>query len=158
MIMNDKRTEHVPESGNGARPSTAPDPEVIGKPRRRRYSAEYKLRILKETEACTEPGEIGALLRREGLYSSILSSWRRQREKGSLYALKPKKRGRKGKVQTPERKRIAALERENRRLEREKRKLEARLTRADLLLDIQKKASELLGISLKAPTSDGSDS
>jgi transposase-like protein len=77
-------------------PSKAPDPEVEGRPRRRSFSAEYRLRILKEADACTQPGEIGALLRREGLYSSHLVDWRRQRELGTLQALGTK-RGRKPK-------------------------------------------------------------
>jgi transposase-like protein len=69
-----------------------PDPEVVPKAKRRRFSAEYKLRILREADACSEPGEIGSLLRREGLYSSHLSNWRRQRQSGTLAGLKPKKR------------------------------------------------------------------
>ncbi|MBL4845276.1 MAG: transposase [Planctomycetes bacterium] len=131
-----------------------PDPEVLAKPQRRRYSADYKLRILKETDACTKPGEIGAILRREGLYSSILSSWRRQREAG----LKPQKRGRKPKLADPQEKRIKALERQNRALEFEKSKLEARLKRADLMLDLQKKCSEILGVSFPPPPNNENDS
>lgn len=159
LTMNDKQAQRVREDGNGTRPSAAPpDPEVADKPKRRKFSGEYKLRILKTAEACEVPGEIGALLRREGLYSSHLSAWRRQREKGALSGLSPKKRGRKPKAQTPEAKRIAELERKNRQLEREKQRLEAKLKRADLMLDIQKKTSELLGISLEEPMSDGSSS
>jgi transposase-like protein len=78
-------------------PTDIPDPEVVPKAKRRKFSAEYKLRILDESDNCTEPGQIGALLRREGLYSSHLSTWRRQREQGLLEALSSKKRGRKGK-------------------------------------------------------------
>lgn len=136
-----------------------PDSEVVAKPKRRRYAADYKLRILKETDACTEPGEIGAILRREGLYSSLISTWRAQREAGTLAALKPKKRGRKTKPADPRDEQIKALEKEKRALEREKAMLEARLHRADLMLDLQKKCSEILGITFPPPPpSDESDS
>lgn len=70
-----------------------PNPEVLEHPKRRKYNAEYKLKVLKETDLATEPGDVGALLRREGLYSSTLQSWRRQRERGELAGLSPKKRG-----------------------------------------------------------------
>ena len=73
-----------------------PDPELVERPRRRRFSAEYKLRSVREADACTRPGEIGALLRREGLYSSLLTEWRRARDSGALVALAPKRRGRRG--------------------------------------------------------------
>jgi len=129
------------------------DPEVVEKPRRRQFTAEYKKRILKEAEACREPGEVGALLRREGLYSSHLSAWRRQRDRQGL---QPQKRGRKGK--TPDQKRVAELEAQLRRAEREKARLEAKLKRADLMLDLQKKVSEILGIPLSPLESDESDS
>lgn len=138
-----------PESGNGSVP---PDPEVPEKPKRRQFTAEYKRRILEEADACTEPGEVGALLRREGLYSSHLSSWRRQREQG----LTPKKRGRKGK--TPEQKRVAELEKQLQKAEREKAKLEAKLKEADQIIAFQKKVASLLDIPLNRPESDESDS
>jgi len=115
--------------------------EVVGKEQRRRFSAEYKLRILREADACKKPGEIGALLRREGLYSSHLASWRAARERGELRALSPKKRGPKAKRPDPREKRIAELERENRRLQ-------ARAERAEALVAVQKKLSELLGVDL----------
>jgi transposase-like protein len=83
-----------------------PDPEVVAKAKRRTFSVEYELRFLREADACTEPGEIGSLLRREGLYSSHLSNWRRQRQVGTLAGLKPKKRGRKA---APEMRHIAEL-------------------------------------------------
>ena len=89
--MFQKRT--IAPSMNGER--TMPDPEVPVKAKRRTFSAVYKLRILEEADNCREPGEVGALLRREGLYSSNLTKWRRQREAGGLDGLKPKKRGRK---------------------------------------------------------------
>ena len=114
-----------------------PDPEVPAKARRRQYSAAYKQRILEEAERCNVPGEIGAMLRREGLYSSLLSSWRRQRDSGALEALKPKKRGRKTRSVDPQAKRIAELERETRRL-REK------LEKAETIIEVQKKLSRLL--------------
>jgi transposase len=116
-----------------------PDPEVVARPKRRRFTAEYKLRILKEADTCREPGEIGALLRREGLYSSHLVLWRRQRDHGAHTQLKSRKRGPKPKAQDP---RVKQLERENARLQR-------RLKRVALLLDIQKKVGALLGIPLK---------
>ena len=76
--------------------ATRPDPEVAEKPQRRRFTAEYKVRILRDADVCAVPGEIGALLRREGLYSSHLTEWRRQREQGALAGLAPNKRGRRG--------------------------------------------------------------
>ena len=111
-----------------------PDPEVVAKAKRRTFSVEYKLRSLREADACTEPGEIGSLLRREGLYSSHLSNWRRQRQVGTLAGLKPKKRGRKA---APEKRRIAELERENTRLRR-------RLEQAETIIAVQKKLTWIL--------------
>ena len=108
------------------------------KARRRRFTAKYKLGILEEAERCTEPGEIGALLRREGLYSSHLSKWRQQREAGVLAALTPKKRGRKPRPVDPQARRVAELERENARL-RDK------LEKAETIIEVQKKLSQLLG-------------
>lgn len=106
--------------------------EVEPKARRRRFTAAEKLRILKEADRCTKPGELGALLRREGLYSSHLSSWRAARERGELAGLTPRRRGPKAQVVDPRDKRLAELERENRRLQ-------ARLQRAEALLELQKK-------------------
>jgi transposase len=113
------------------------DPEVKAKPERRQFSAEYKRRILEEADACTEPGQIGGLLRREGLYSSNLINWRRQRSEGSLKGLSPKKRGPKP---DPVANENAAL---RRRIER----LEAELKRAETIIEVQKKLSDLLGLS-----------
>src|SRR5919106_2008142 len=110
---------------------------VKAKPDRRQFSAEYKRRILEEADACTEPGQIGALLRREGLYSSNLINWRKQRAEGSLKALSPKKRGPKP---DPVANENAAL---RRRIER----LEAELKRAETIIEVQKKLSDLLGLS-----------
>jgi transposase-like protein len=118
----------------------APDPEVREKPVRRRFSAEYKRRILDEADACTEPGQIGALLRREGLYSSHLVSWRRRRDKILSEGLAAKKRGRKP-AKDPRDERLMRLERENARFKQ-------RLEEAEIIIDIQKKASQLLGIKL----------
>ena len=112
--------------------------EVLAKATRRRFSAEYKRKILRETDACTEPGAIGALLRREGLYSSHLTTWRAQRERGELTGLTPKKRGPAPRPKNPLAGKIAALEREVTRQT-------ARAERAEALVEIQKKVAELLG-------------
>jgi transposase-like protein len=114
-----------------------PDPEVLPKAKRRKFSAEYKRRILEEADNCTESGQIGALLRREGLYSSHLTTWRRQRDRGLIQALSPKKRGRKRKDE---------LEREVARLQRENKRLRASLEQAEMIIDVQKKLSRLLGL------------
>ena len=118
-------------------PTDIPDPEVVPKAKRRKFSAEYKRRILDEADSCTEPGQIGALLRREGLYSSHLTTWRRQRDRGLIQALSPKKRGRKRKDE---------LEREVARLQRENARLQASLEQAEMIIDVQKKLSKLLGL------------
>jgi len=120
-----------------------PDPEVPAKAKRRQFSAQYKRRIVREAAAASEAGEIGALLRREGLYFSNLIAWRRQSERGELAGLSPRRRGRKEKAVNPLAKRVMELEREKRRLER-------KLEQAELLLDIQKKASRLLEIPLQS--------
>ncbi len=120
------------------------DVEVLAKATRRRFTAEYKLKILREAEACTEPGAIGALLRREGLYSSNLTTWRAQRERGELLGLTPKKRGPAPKAKNPLAAMVAALERE---VTRQK----ARAERAEALVALQKKVAELLGTPLPQP-------
>lgn len=122
------------KSSNGQ--VSLPDPEVVPKAERRRFSAEYKRRILRAADACTQPGEVGALLRREGLYSSHLTTWRQQRRRGELQGLTPAKRGRKADPQAAE---IARLQRENERLK-------AQLERAELIIDVQKKLSQMLGL------------
>jgi transposase len=119
----------------------AQETEVTGKAKRRRFSAQEKLRILKQADACTKPGEQGALLRREGLYSSHLTEWRRARDAGELNALEPKKRGRKPAAINP-------LEREVTELKRALAKAEARAQHAEAIVAVQKKVSELLGIQL----------
>jgi len=121
-----------------------PEVEVVAKPTRRRFPAEYKRRILREADACTEPGAIGALLRREGLYSSNLTTWRAQRERGELAGLTPKKRGPAPKPKNPLAAKVAALEREVTRYK-------VRAERAEALVDLQKKVAELLG-SARPPT------
>ena len=113
-----------------------PDPEVTEKAKRRKFTAAYKLQILKEADAC-EMGEVGALLRREGLYSSHLSTWRKQQRAGELQGLKPKARGVKAKKADPAAKRIAELERENQRLQKQ-------LKDANIIIEVQKKLSDLL--------------
>jgi len=129
---------------------TAPSPEVLERPVRRRFSVECKARILAEADACTEPGMLGELLRREGLYSSHLSTWRRQRDEGALAGLKPKQRGRKAKPKNPLTDEVARLQRENQRLK-------TRLRQAELIIDVQKKVSEMLNIPLKTPDNEGAD-
>lgn len=124
--------------------SKIPDPEVAEVAKRRRFTAEYKIRILREADACRGDGDIGALLRREGLYSSNLTAWRSQRDAIAREGLTARKRGRKAKQIDP---RVKELERENTLLKR-------KLKRAEMILDIQKKASELLGISLENPDSE----
>ena len=115
-----------------------PDPEVVPKAKRRQFTAKYKLRILKEADRCTERGQIGELLRREGLYSSHLSKWRQQRARGQLQGLAPKKRGRKG--QDPSVAELARLRRENERLH-------VQLEQAEIIIDVQKKLAKLLGLT-----------
>lgn len=132
-------------TGRELRPA---NPEVLERAMRRRFSAEYKLRILKLADSCTEPGSLGALLRREGLYASNLKTWRRQRDEGTLEALSPKKRGRKAIERNP-----LALEVE--RLRRENEKLSNRLKQAELIIDVQKKVSQMLGITLESPGDKG---
>lgn len=135
-----------PATSNG-RP--IPDPAVPEKPVRRRFTAEYKLRILREADRSTESGQLGALLRREGLYSSHLTAWRRQRDEGTLAGLKPKRRGRKANPDAP-------LIAENERLKRETQRLAAKLRQAETIIEVQKKLSEILGIPLP-PESNGSE-
>jgi transposase len=143
-----RRASGVSPARGAVERGRAADPEVAAKAKRRQFSAEYKLRIVREAAAAKTPGEIGALLRREGLYSSHLADWRRQRERGELAGLWTK-RGRKPEPVNPLAKRVAELEREKRCLER-------KLEQAELLLDIQKKASRLLEIPLRSQDDDGS--
>jgi transposase-like protein len=121
---------------------------VVAKAKRRQFSPEYRLQILKEADACKGGGEIGALLRREGLYSSHLVTWRRQRETGALAGMRARKRGPKGRA--PEDPRVKQLVRENARLQRQ-------LKQAVTIIEIQKKVAGILGIPLNAPELDESD-
>ena len=127
--------------------SSPPDPEVPEKKPRRKFTAKYKLRVLAEADTFTRPGQLGALLRREGLYSSYLATWRRQRENGVLQAMAPKKRGRKQKEKNPLAKKMAQLEKENQRLQQ-------KLKKAELIIEAQKKMSEILGIAQNLDKSD----
>ena len=125
----------------------APDPEVPAKAERRRFTAEYRLGILKQADACKQPGELGALLRREGLYSSHLANWRRQREQGALRDMRGRRRGPTPRPIDP---RVKQLEAENRRLQR-------KLQRAETIIALQKKVAEILEIPLKPLDTDETD-
>jgi transposase-like protein len=142
--------------GAGCGPHPTPtlvvaDPEVLEKARRRQFSAAFKVRIVEEADACTEPGQVGELLRREGLYSSHLTTWRKQRLDGSLRSLSPKKRGRKTRPANPLASRVADLERENAGLRN-------RLRQAELIIDVQKRVSQILGVPLVATENTGNGS
>lgn len=134
-------------SAGGATGEGTRDPEVVEKAKRRRFTPEYRLKIVRAAEACRGSGEIGALLRREGLFSSQLSTWRRQREEGALEGLRARKRGPKAKAADP---RVKKLEQENARLVR-------KLKKADAIIAFQKKVHELLGIPLKPFESEEDD-
>lgn len=121
--------------------AAVPDPEVSDRPRRRKFTAKYKLDVLRELDGCTAPGSVGAVLRREGLHSSHITNWRRAREAGELQALQPRKRGR-------PRKEVNPLADENERLQRRVAKLEEELRKAHVVIDVQKKLSTVLGIQL----------
>jgi transposase len=128
-----------------------PHPEVLEKPTRRRFTADYKLGVLREADACQASGQLGSLLRREGLYSSHLVTWRKQRDGGALEALKPRRRGRKTRIVNP-------LVAENLRLARENGRLATRLRHAEIIIDVQKKVSEILGVTLPPLPTEGSSS
>jgi transposase-like protein len=114
-----------------------PDPEVVARAKRRRFTADYKLRVLDEVDQATEAGAIGAVLRREGLFSSHLTTWRRERKTGILQALTPRKRG-------PKSKRNPLAE-ENQKLQRTNQRLTEQLRKAEIIIDVQKKVAALLG-------------
>ena len=139
-----------PTSAAAETAGSDPDPEVLEKPKRRRFTAEYKQRILDEADQCTELGEIGALLRREGLYSSHLTTWRRQHDSGALAGLTPRKRGRKAKLRLAEARRLAELEQENQRLCQQ-------LQQAETIIEVQKKLSSLLEIPMSHAKTNGSE-
>ena len=121
--------------------------EVMAKAQRRRFTAVEKLRVLREADGCTKPGELSALLRREGLYSSHLSAWREARRRGELVGLAPRARGPRAKPVDPRERRLAEQAREIERLQ-------ARLERAEGLIEVQKKVSQLLGIPLASDAKD----
>ena len=137
----EERSDETPSEGGALRP-VGPDPEVVAKPRRRQFTAQYRLRILEEAERCAEPGDVGRLLRREGLYSSHLTAWRRARREGSLQGLSSKKRGAKPAKRNP-------LDAKVRELEAKVARLEKDLATAHTILDVQGKVAGLLGFSLQ---------
>lgn len=141
----EERSEEAPSAGVRARVQP-PDPEVVAKPRRRQFTARYRLRILEEADRCTEPGAVGRLLRREGLYSSHLTAWRKARRRGSLQGLSSNRRGAKPAKRNP-------LDGKVRELEAKVTRLEKELHTAHTILDVQGKVAGLLGFSLK----DGKD-
>jgi transposase-like protein len=119
--------------------STAIDPEVAAVAKRRQFSSSEKRRILAEADRCSEVGEIGALLRREGIYSSYLTTWRKQREVAERAALEPQKRGRKADPALAETQRVAELTQQVEQLRRQ-------LVQAETIIDVQKKLCTLLGL------------
>ncbi len=125
-----------------------PDPEVVERPVRRTFTAEFKRRVVEEAAACTAPGQLGALLRQYGLYSSHVVLWRRQWQAGAVAGLAARRRGRQARATNPL---VATVV----KLEREKAQLEQRLQQAETIIEFQKKVSELLGIPLRRPGSDG---
>ena len=131
-------------SQNGTQTTARPDPEVRPKAQHRQFTAEYKKRILDEADACTAPPQRGALVRREGLYSSHLTAWRRQRARGILDGLAPKKRGVK-----PD-----PLELENAQLRTEIKHVEQQLRRAETIIEVQKKVPELLSVPAEPSQKD----
>ena len=132
------------ENSKGNVKEAMPNTEVVAKAKRKRFTAAEKLRILREVEACRGSGEIGALLRREGIYSSYLTTWRKQRELGELDGLSPHKRGPKP---NPEALELAKLRREHARLQE-------RMRRAELIIDVQKKVARMLGETIETPELD----
>ncbi len=130
------------EASISGREGPIPDPEVPAHPTRRRFSAAYKARVVEEADGCTESGAVGALLRREGLYSSQLSAWRKLYHGGALQALRDDKRGRKA-TKHP-------LEDENARLRKHNERLCGRLEQAEAIIEIQKKVTAMLGIPLNS--------
>ena len=155
MTNSSQDASPLPREGrserSGDRPSRGKDadPEVVARPTRRRFTAEYKARIVREVEACTGDGDIGALLRREGLYSSLLAAWRRELAKHGENGLAAKRRGPAPKPKP------SAREIE---LERRTRKLEKALAKANAIIEFQKKVHEILGIPLRKHGLDEDDS
>jgi len=131
--------ERATEPDDGRR--AIADPEVVERPLRRRFTADYKQRILTEVDDAADTGTVGRILRREGLYSSHLASWRKTRKQSQRVALEPQKRGPKPSPKNP-------LQAENAKLTRENARLNKKLRRAELIIDLQKKVSQILGITL----------
>ncbi len=145
-----RATGIVPMAGASAHlVGSAPDPEVPEKKPRRKFTTKFKLRILAEADECTQPRQMGALLRREGLYSSNLTTWHKQKTQGILQAMAPKKRGPKRKQTNPLAERVAQLEKEIRRLK-------DKLKKAETIIEVQKKISEILGINQNPDDSERS--
>jgi transposase-like protein len=146
MSQEDKATGSSRELNErrGAAGRTVPDPEVAAKPTRRRFTAEYKLRILREVDGQREVGGVGAVLRREGLYSTHLTTWRRERERGALESLRRRRRGRQPDPSQHWRLQVAALQAERDRLQE-------RLRQAEGIIEAQKKLSAILGPPLVPP-------
>jgi transposase-like protein len=154
-LMNEPRLVAMDDALRGVRTATeavaadsrpAPDPEVAATAKRRQFSSKEKRRILAAADRCSEAGAIGALLRREGIYSSLLATWRRQREAAERVALEPRKRGRKADPGLAEGRRVAELTKDNERLRR-------KLAQAHTIIDVQKKLCTLLGL----PTAEDPD-
>jgi transposase-like protein len=147
-----KRTEGAATTAALARSASPPlsvagNSEVVAKASRRRFTVDYKLKILDQADDCHQTGELGALLRREGLYSSSLTLWRQQRQQGILTGLTPRTRGRKPNRQSQ-------LVVENEQLKRQNQKLSKRLQQAEIIIEFQKKLAEALGIPLKGENSE----
>ena len=138
------RSSGEPNNGRAATGVVVAETETLERPKRRTFTAEYKLRVLHEADAATMPGAIGALLRREGLYSSLLATWRQERAAGALAGLTPKQRGPQGRRVSADAKRILQLERENENLRH-------RLKQAETIIEFQKKVHDVLGIPLASP-------
>ena len=138
-----ERSGAVAKAGTDPTAVVRPDPEVVAKAKRRRFTGKYKQEILSEADAATGSGAIGALLRREGLYSSHLTTWRRERKAGIQHGLEPQKRG-------PKSKRNPVTD-ENQQLRRENQRLSEQLRKAEIVIDVQKKVAALLGWPIPTP-------
>ena len=138
-----ERSAAAGNAGTSLPPTPQPNPEVVAKAKRRRFTADYKQSILEQADQATPSGGIGALLRREGLFSSHLTSWRRERKAGVLQALTPHKRGPKSKHHP--------LAEENQKLQRDNQRLTEQLRKAEIIIDVQKKVAALLGHPIVDP-------
>jgi transposase len=154
-LMNERRLRVMGDASRGVPTATEEvsadvrpvlDPEVAATAKRRQFSSKEKRRILAAADRCSEAGEIGALLRREGIYSSLLSTWRKQRETAERVALEPRQRGRKADPGIAESRQVAELTKDNERLRR-------KLAQAHTIIDVQKKLCTLLGL----PTAEDPD-